>query len=680
MNSFTNRLRVLLSVCTLFIVTTTSTNWVFAQSLPVVPSELTFADLSIYLSEAARSQVQQEIRLLYANRKRLEEDMDALRELTPFWQPTLQDASLPLDFRYVALPFNGTTNSVYWSVQTQQLTTIGLRVDEVVDESRHPLIAMEKVSAYMKQLRGKYQENAVTLLLRYLRNDQLTASESPVKTQVESVWLDVNSPPLLWKILARKIMVEQQVPTYRPALMYSVYVYELGADKTLPAIARQLNVPDNRLQPYNGWLKVAVVPINPVYPVLVRLKADEFPAVLAAGAGADRLVAVLPTTNVDLGFPVLLKSPVQEDGLRAPATFYTINERRGVQAQSCDNPITLAFYGGISPAKFLDYNDLTEQDVVRPGQIYYLERKAKRAKIPFHLVQRNQSLRDVANMYGMRLSSLLRFNRIETTKRAGPGRILWLQKKRPRNRPVEYQQLPPQSAPVLPLPQPALAVADSVASPDPVEPTKGLTITPPTISEQTPVATNTETAPTPVNVPKPISPTPLTDDKVAVIEEPDPTTPDVEPATASAPSQPKKATEKVETIATIHVVKPGQTYYGISQLYKVTPEQLYEWNNLAARIPLEIGQELIVSPVRKPVGAGRPATVTIAPGQSSGGIINKFTIERPKPVVYHVVQPGQTVYRIALINKTTVANIMKWNKLQDYTIEVGEKLIVRNPY
>ena len=76
---------------------------------------------------------------------------------------------------------------------------------------------------------------------------------------------------------------------------------------------------------------------------------------------------------------------------------------------------------------------------------------------------------------------------------------------------------------------------------------------------------------------------------------------------------------------------------------------------------------------------GRPATVTILPGQSSKGIVNKFVVEGPKPVVYHVVQPGQTVYRIALINKTTVANVMKWNNLNDYTIEVGQKLIVRNP-
>lgn len=48
-----------------------------------------------------------------------------------------------------------------------------------------------------------------------------------------------------------------------------------------------------------------------------------------------------------------------------------------------------------------------------------------------------------------------------------------------------------------------------------------------------------------------------------------------------------------------------------------------------------------------------------------------------RPVKYHVVKPGQTVYRVALINGVTVQQVMRWNNLKNYTIEVGQRLVIR---
>ncbi len=42
----------------------------------------------------------------------------------------------------------------------------------------------------------------------------------------------------------------------------------------------------------------------------------------------------------------------------------------------------------------------------------------------------------------------------------------------------------------------------------------------------------------------------------------------------------------------------------------------------------------------------------------------------------HVVKPGETLFRISRQYRVTVDKIRKWNKLQDDTIEVGQKLIV----
>jgi len=659
--------KVSLQILAILIIVTTSVYPGFSQSAPAIPTELTVAGVSVYLSEAARARLQQEVRQLYANRPMLEQELTTLRQLTPLWQPTLQATRLPLDFRYLALPALGSDTPGYWLVKPQQVEPIGLRIDASVDERLHPLISAEKVLTYIGRLRETYRENAMRTMLRYLRADVLQPINPSAQSSVESVWLDTDSPAPIWTILARKIVIEHEEPAYRPVQPHLLYAWQNSSGQSLSELARRLGLPGERFTPYNDWLKVGMVPVGYPAPILIQLLPDEFPAVRAADVNAARPVA----NRVDMGFPILLKLSARAEGLRTTAIFYTINQQRGIQAQTCDNFITLAYYGDISVKEFLTYNDLTERDVVRPGQIYYLEPKAKRAKIPFHVVERNQSLRDIANMYGMRLSSLQKFNRIETTKRAGPGRVLWLQEKRPRNRPVEYQQLPPEPAPALPMPEPTMASADSAAVAQIADPKQEL------ILSQSPTLQPEAPAPQSITLPNPVSAsTPATIPTEPVASE-EKTVAALAAAPMPAPTAAKLAGKPVSA-AKVHVVKSGQTYYAISQLYGVTPSQLYVWNNLSEKIPLEVGQELLVSAVRKPA-ENRPARVTVVPSPASSGIVNKFVVEPIGAVVYHIVKPGQTVYRVALINRTTVANVMKWNNLNDYNIHVGQKLIVSPP-
>ena len=662
-----------------FISVTTSIECTLAQSVPNVPKDLRFADVSVYLSGAARASVQQEIRVLYMNRPLVEQTIDALRQLTPLWQPYLQDANLPLDFRYVALPLPTTYADGYWSVSAQQAEQAGLRIDNVVDERMHPVIATEKITNYLRNLNEKYKENHLRTLLRYLKVDSRSGSAvesngTPEPGNAASVWLDVDSPPLIWKILARKIVAEYEEPTYKPSSQYMVYSYQDSGGQSLANLARQLKLPIERFSPYNDWLKIQLIPAVGNYPVLIWLLPDEFPAIRQADKNSSKTAV----SFTDIGFPVLTKLAIHEIGLRSAAVFYTINGHRGIQAQPCDNAITLAFYGNISVAVFLAYNELTEQDVVRTGHIYYLEQKDKRAKIPFHIVQRNQSLREVSNIYGVRLSSLLRFNSVEATQRVGAGRVIWLQRKRPRNTPIQYQQIPVEEPVPMPEPEPVLVA----------EETKPQPVVADSIARQLLIeSVGTEPKSSTVLV----EPTPV-DSKVVGIKAVEtklvkplivPTeAPNVIPAKKPVPTEiPNVNVSKPVERAKIHVVRAGQTYYAISQLYGVTPKQLYSWNNLAERIPLEIGQELIVKPAPK-----RPATTlksepTSTPTSKPAPerLINKFVVEHADVVTYHTVKPGQTVYRVALINKVTIDDIMKWNNLNDYTIEVGQKLMIRKP-
>lgn len=636
------------------------------QAVPEVPFDIEFAGVTVHVNEQARQQVQREVDQLYANRTELLRDIEALRQLTPQLEVRLTDDRLPIDFRYVALPFSNQPDYGYWGLTIQEASKLKLRVDNSIDERFHALLATDAVSTRLGELQEQSGNYAQTLV-QYLQGVSPT-ERRPASKYATYLLLTERNPALLWKVLARKLAFEREEPVFRPARIFILFDYPDGSGQTLAGLAKQLSLTEERFSPFNQWLKVPTIPAGKRYPVLIRVTTEEFPVVKNQAEERNRRT---DPRAPDTGFPTLVKLPQKPVSLYAPAVYYTINGLPGVQAQSCDNVITLAYYGDISIKSFVEYNDLTEQDVIRPGQIYYLARKANRAKVPFHVIQRGQTLRDVSNIYGVRLASLLRFNRVAANQRVQTGRIIWLQKKRPASRPPEYQQMP--------------------ASPD----------------TSTPELTQTEnTAPTaPATILTAPTNSQVSPDTVAALDRAD-SVGTSEPDSNALPDT--SWTEPVENLK-LHIVKPGQSYYSIARQYGVTVKQLYAWNNLSERFPLAAGQELIVdvtrpkiklspdrtktvakpvarpkpapvvtipkAPVKAPVSADKPAPAQARPAVTAA--LGGGSIEPTPGSYYHVVQPGQTVYRIALINKVSVDELVRWNNLKNFTIEVGQRLLIR---
>ena len=607
-----------------------------AQSLPEVPNELDFAGVSIHLTQQGRLQIQQEVQHLYTRPSTIQADINALRQLTPLLKPMLKKANLADDFRFLTLPFADIDTLGCWNLSQPQARSLNLRVDSAIDERYHLIISTDTVLNYLNRLQ-QTQRNYGLTLIHYLQSTMNAGALG----QIDPAYIlpGPQTSPLLWKILARKLVIEHEEPTYRPTVSYVLYTYPNGAGQTLQAIAERLQIAEDRVKSFNQWLKTAVIPNDKEYPVLVQLTPDEFSTVQSfaesrTGNGNRR--------PIDIGFPVLVKLKIQADGLKAGAIYYDINERRGIQAQNCDNFITLAFYGDITINAFLEFNDLSEKhDAVQPGKIYYLQRKAKRAKIPFHIVRNSQTLPEIAHMYGVRLESLLKLNRMIAIQRIQPGRILWLQTKRPNHQPVQYIELPAEE-------QKIDFTNDSTIA-NTVERSQELSnekFTRQQISVDSLVMVIDSLQ---ANVTK------ISDDKLTQWD-----------------TRLDKAPEKLK----LHVVMPGQTYYAISRLYGVTLKQLYAWNNLSERIPLKIGQELIIDTYEK-----RPL-VLVKPKHTrkvqSEKLINLFSVTHSaKDVIHYIVRAGQTLYRIALINKVMVKDLMSWNNLTNYTIEVGQTLLIR---
>ncbi len=110
----------------------------------------------------------------------------------------------------------------------------------------------------------------------------------------------------------------------------------------------------------------------------------------------------------------------------------------------------------------------------------------------------------------------------------------------------------------------------------------------------------------------------------------------------------------------VHVVRPGQSLWGISRRYGVSTNALARWNGMAPIDTLSIGQELIVwtnkeSPVQS------LANLTAA-GPNRGLHALRYTIRK-----------GDSLYRIASKFNIRISDIRRWNKIGKY-LQPGQKI------
>ncbi|MCC6905976.1 MAG: LysM peptidoglycan-binding domain-containing protein [Anaerolineae bacterium] len=157
---------------------------------------------------------------------------------------------------------------------------------------------------------------------------------------------------------------------------------------------------------------------------------------------------------------------------------------------------------------------------------------------------------------------------------------------------------------------------------------------------------------------------------------------------AAIPSTGTTATPATGQPAT-HTVQAGETLFGIARRYGVTVNTLVTLNNITDSNRITVGLVLrlpggastatpaATSAVTSTPGtaqptatAGTPAATTAAPtaAPTQGGTA----------AVYHTVQAGETLYRIALRYGTTYQAIAQLNGLDaSYRIFVGQNLLIR---
>ena len=175
-----------------------------------------------------------------------------------------------------------------------------------------------------------------------------------------------------------------------------------------------------RLSPtdYKGWargLKTAGYATNPAY--------------------AESLIRIIEMYNLnqfDTGkYRSQKKTTTTEkkDDFFDRHIIYKGNKNYFIVVEIGDDMATISKQTGISLHRLYKYNDLPRDYAPTEGDLIYLQKKRKCAsrefrKNPIHIVEVNQSLFDIAQLYGIRLESLCKLNKWDEPHAVEVGEII----------------------------------------------------------------------------------------------------------------------------------------------------------------------------------------------------------------------------------------------------------------
>ncbi|MGF7218159.1 membrane-bound lytic murein transglycosylase D [Spirosoma lacussanchae] len=651
-------------------------------SVPAVPEQITFADISVRLDPDARRIVQQDVNALMANRQYWTAKLDRVALYFPMIEAILIDEDVPTDFKYLAVQESSLTPDAvsastavgYWQFKRETAVEHGLRVDDEVDERKSITASTHGAARYMKKSNGQFNNWIASLYSYYLGAGGISKLIPPDWSYAREVALDGRTDRYILRFFAHKIAIESALPTHQSSNRFALIEYGNGGGKTMRAIADDLGVDEFELRKYNRWVLGEAVPTDKAYVMAIPVASDQINDVRQkiVSVGAKKTPEFVQN---DVGFPVLRRVTTGISSKNEPI-LYEINGLPGIQAQVGDNATSLARKAKISVSSFLRYNDMSDRDPIIVNDVYYLAKKRKKALVPFHTVRDGETSRSISQRYGLRLKKLMRYNRLDRVQKLAVGRVMWLRERRPNNKPVEIINSP--TPPVYDqTPTPAARQAEVASNSGPRRPVSGMNEVPRTASERkmyqpklvgggvTPNDGSSEPATRPEPAPAPAQPTTSRSSdtgsqRVVIVRSPETGTPE---KTVPVATRPERATVPVKSAPE-------------SDRYEGPREQQADGSLTVptTKAPPRPAAPAVVKADRTPapVASTPERMVELAPRPAA-----------PAPVVNrsaasHTVEAGQTYYSISRLYGLTVDELLALNsRTSSDVLEVGQQLVVK---
>jgi LysM repeat protein len=109
---------------------------------------------------------------------------------------------------------------------------------------------------------------------------------------------------------------------------------------------------------------------------------------------------------------------------------YRFNHIKFIIAKDCDTFYKIASDFKIELEDLLSYNDFSKNEKLVYGQKIYLEKKRRKALEPYHVVQKNETIKSISQLHGIRLSMLCKKNKLKSDDKLKVGDVLYLRQKK----------------------------------------------------------------------------------------------------------------------------------------------------------------------------------------------------------------------------------------------------------
>ncbi len=586
-----------------------------------VPSEMHFAGIKLVIDNEAKEIIKEKANE-FKKKSFYNTCVSRARLYFPVMEEILSNHQVHTDVKYLSLQVSyliatlGTPEGVgFWQISDSLASQLGMLVNEEVDERKHLMLSTNFIASYLKDKNYVFR-NWLYTIVNY-RKGLIEAMDQTDKSIIGADYLYITSttPKMILNLIAYIIAYKDKIESEISPI--ELFAYNDTQGKSLDEIAKFTRIPYEQIKEHNKWLLANRIPYYKQIPVLL-------PVNTAQKEEIRRLIKVHGDTNA-IRYPILSAKTIKRFRDKT-YTFVNANGLRAMIAEAGDRVADMAEAAEISPSRFRQFNDITDFDDIKQGQVYYLERKHKKTNVKEHILEAGESFWDISQRYGVRLSTIVTNNRLTEKDTAQVGRVVWLSTRRPENTPVEYR---------------TLAQNPIYAQPD-------NTIT------ETPSNANVEAEP------------------------------------SSAKEEDSKAQGKAPARVindSVYVAMAGETIMDVYRRTNIPLDKLIAWNDLK-NTELSEGQKIrLIPPIAKKTTDDKETPSSNAnpdflpPSPDDVAVVRPDSAQQAVPnPEEHLVQKGESLSVIAQKYGLRVADLRVWNRLDDKsTIRAGQKLRLTAP-
>lgn len=194
---------------------------------------------------------------------------------------------------------------------------------------------------------------------------------------------------------------------------------------------------------YSGWaygLKKAGYATNPRYAqslitTIEKYNLEQYTDIAMQQSGQMNIASSDVKSQQEYAFSntpqnqVTGSQPNNAPPVNYPTGVFRINHTNVLYAKAGTSLLSIATQFDIPLKKILEFNDLSNTDILQKPMLVYLEKKQKYGDKDYHIVKPNEDLHDIAQEEGVQLQSLIAYNNYPKDDEPKPGDKIFLFKK-----------------------------------------------------------------------------------------------------------------------------------------------------------------------------------------------------------------------------------------------------------